>query len=145
MIAAGIDVGAKTTKAVIVDDERIVGLSSLVQTGFDQLASARKAFLEALKHAGKEESSVGRVFSTGAGAKAVTFATTSISDMRALARGVAHRLPTARTVIDVGAEEGRAVRLDENGRPLDFAVNEKCAAGTGAFVEAMSRALDVPL
>jgi benzoyl-CoA reductase subunit D len=145
VIAAGIDVGAKTTKAVIVEDDRILGRSSLVQTGFDQQASAEKALGEALKEAGLEISDIERIFSTGAGAKAVTFATTDISDVRAAARGASHFIPSTRTVIDVGAEEGRGIRVDANGRLIDFAINDKCAAGAGAFTEAMSRALEIPI
>jgi benzoyl-CoA reductase subunit D len=145
LIATGIDVGAKTTKAVIVDDDRILGRSSLVQTGFDQQESAEKALSEALKEAGLEKSAIARTFSTGAGAKAVAFGTSAISDVRAAARGASHFMPSVRTVIDVGAEEGRGIRLNASGRVMDFAINEKCAAGTGSFIEAMSRALEIPL
>lgn len=145
MIAAGIDVGAKTTKAVIVEDDRILGRSSLVQTGFNQQESAEQAFTEALQQAGLEKSAIQRTFSTGAGAKAVTFAAADISDVRAAARGASHFVPSAHTIIDVGAEEGRCIRVNDDGRVMDFAVNEKCAAGTGAFTEAMSRALEIPL
>jgi benzoyl-CoA reductase subunit D len=79
------------------------------------------------------------------GAKAVNFATADVSDIRAAARGASYFMPSARTVIDVGAEEARGIRVDETGRVLDFAINEKCAAGTGAFIEAISRALEIPL
>ena len=68
-----------------------------------------------------------------------------MTEVGADARGVAELFPSARAVIDVGAEEGRAIRIDEAGKVLDFAVNEKCAAGAGAFTEAMARALEVPL
>ncbi len=145
MITAGIDVGAKTTKAVILEDGRVLGRSSRVLTGFDQGEAARQAIEEALAEAGLEMEAVERTVSTGAGAKAVNFADEDISDVKAASRGANHILPAARTVIDVGAEDGRGIRCDERGGIIDFAVNEKCAAGAGAFTEAMSRALEVPL
>ena len=145
MITAGLDVGAKTTKAVILDNRQIVGRSSLILTGFDQQEAAEKAISEALTQAGLDQQAVERVIATGAGAKAVPFAHDTISDVKAAARGAKFFVPTARTVLDVGAEEGRGIRCDERGGVIDFAVNEKCAAGAGAFTEAMSRALEVPL
>lgn len=145
MITAGIDVGAKTTKVVIMDDGRILGCSSPVLTGFDQQEAAEKAMAEALAAAGLEQGTVERTVATGAGAKAVPFANDDISDVKAAARGANFFFPSTRTVIDVGAEEGRGIRCDEKGMVIDFAVNEKCAAGAGAFTEAMSRALEVPL
>ncbi|MGD1995236.1 MAG: acyl-CoA dehydratase activase [Anaerolineae bacterium] len=145
MITAGIDVGAKTTKAVIMDNGRILGRSSQVLTGFDQQEAAERALAEALAAARLEQEAVERAVTTGAGAKAIALADYDISDVKAAAVGARFFLPTARTVIDVGAEEGRGIRCGEQGVVIDFAVNEKCAAGAGAFTEAMSRALEVPL
>jgi benzoyl-CoA reductase subunit D len=147
VVTAGIDVGAKTTKVIIIDGDagQILGRSSLVLTGFDQQEAAEKALSEALEAAGLEQGATKRIVATGAGAKAVSFADETISDVKAAARGADHFLPTTRTVIDVGAEDGRGIRCDEGGKVIDFAVNEKCAAGAGAFTEAMSRALEVPL
>ncbi|MFQ5857104.1 MAG: acyl-CoA dehydratase activase [Anaerolineae bacterium] len=145
MITAGIDVGAKTTKVVIMNDGQVLGRSNPVLTGFDQQEAAEKAMAEALAAAGLEQGAIERTVATGAGAKAVPFANDAISDVKAAARGANFFFPSARTVIDVGAEEGRGIRCDEKGMVIDFAVNEKCAAGAGAFTEAMSRALEVPL
>jgi benzoyl-CoA reductase subunit D len=145
LIAAGIDVGAKTTKAVIIDGDAILGRSSLVLTGFDQTEAAEQAFAEALEGAGLSKDDVEEIVATGAGAKAVPFAGKKISDVKAAGRGALHLAPSARTVIDVGAEEGRAIRCGEAGKVIDFALNEKCAAGAGAFMEAMSHTLEVPL
>jgi benzoyl-CoA reductase subunit D len=140
-----VDVGAKTTKAVVVENENILGRSSVVLTGFDPSAAAEQALCEALDEAGLDISAVERCFSTGTGAKAVPFASANVSDVRAAARGASHLIRSARTVIDVGAEEGRSVRIAGDGRVLDFAINDRCAAGAGAFVEAMSHALEIPL
>jgi len=145
VITAGIDVGSKTTKVVILEDGRVLGRSSLVPTGFDQTESAQRAIEEALQATGLGAAAIERRVATGAGAKAVPEAAEHISDVKAAARGAHHLVPSARTVIDVGAEEGRGIRCSETGGVIDFAVNEKCAAGAGAFTEAMSRALELPL
>ncbi len=129
----------------MVEKEVVLGRSSLVPTGFDPSAAAEQALSQALKGAGLDLSAAERIISTGTGAKAVPFASASISDVRAAARGASHLIRSARTVIDVGAEEGRSVRLAEDGRVLDFAINDRCAAGAGAFIEAMSHALEIPL
>ena len=85
------------------------------------------------------------VFSTGAGRKMAPVAQDSVTEVSAAAKGAVFLYPDVRTVIDIGAEEGRAVKCDEQGRVQDFAVNEKCAAGAGSFTESMSRALEVDL
>jgi benzoyl-CoA reductase subunit D len=88
---------------------------------------------------------VERVVATGSGGKRATFADGYIADAAADARGVIRLVPSARTIIDVGGEEGRAIKIDADGRVKDFAVNEKCAAGTGTFVDTMARALEMPV
>jgi benzoyl-CoA reductase subunit D len=144
MITAGIDAGAKTIKAVIVGDGVVTG-QSLVPAGFNTRESAEKAYHQALAAAGVKREDVKVLIATGAGRKEVPGTTDTVTEVGADARGVAKLFPSARTVIDVGAEEGRAVRIDQAGKVQDFAVNEKCAAGAGAFTEAMARALEVPL
>ena len=98
---------------------------------------------EVLKKTGLTRKDVERVVATGSAAKRVAFANGAIPDAAADAQGVVKLIPTARTVIDVGAEEGRSIKISPEGKVLDFAINEKCAAGTGTFIEAMSRALEV--
>jgi benzoyl-CoA reductase subunit D len=142
MITAGIDCGAKNTKSVIVRDGRVLG-QGLVPTGFDLAKAAEDALAVALLAAGIPRTDIRRIGATGSGRTAVRIADVSVSDIKAMAGGAHYFLPSARTVVDVGAEEGRAVRLDDQGNPVDFAINEKCAAGAGAFIEAMARALDV--
>ncbi|OGP85469.1 MAG: CoA activase, partial [Deltaproteobacteria bacterium RBG_16_54_11] len=95
------------------------------------------------RKAGLKREAVERVVATGSAGKRVVFADGAIADAVADARGVNRLFPTARTVIDVGAEEGRAIKVSPEGKVLDFAINEKCAAGTGTFVEAMARALEI--
>lgn len=142
MITAGIDMGAKTVKVVIVKDNK-VSARSIVPTGFEPLESAEKAMDEAAKNAGISRKDIQRVFATGAGRKTIPFAANNITEVTADAKGAVFLLPSVRTVVDIGAEEARGISVDASGRVLDFAKNDKCAAGAGAFVESMSRALEV--
>ena len=142
MISAGIDIGAQNTKVVIVKDDQEILAKGIALTGFDQRASAEEALNSALKKAGISQSDLTHITSTGVGRNEAPGATKQVSEITANAKGGHFLYPSARVVVDVGAEEGRAVRLDEKGGVKDFAVNEKCAAGAGAFVEAMARALE---
>lgn len=144
MITAGVDVGNKYTKVVIMKDGRILS-KSMVLSGFDQKIAAAEAYEDALRQAGVGKNDVKYVVATGAGKKEVIYANDTVSEVGAGARGAIYFFPSARTVIDVGAEEGRASKCDERGKIIDFAINEKCAAGAGSFTEAMARALEVPL
>jgi benzoyl-CoA reductase subunit D len=149
MITAGIDLGAKAVKTVILKDGQVIG-RGLALSGFDQSVAAEKAFNDAMQNASVSRDQIQYVVSTGTGKGIVTNKTlvnagSEGTDQGTACKGAVFLHPSARTVIDVGAEEGRAVRCDEKGRVKDFAVNEKCAAGAGAFTEAMSRALEVPL
>ncbi|MBI4319282.1 MAG: CoA activase [Chloroflexi bacterium] len=144
MATAGIDIGAKTIKVVVLEDGKLIG-KSLVQGGLDQKASAEQALTDALAEAGIARDRVSRIVATGAGRKYAPFADDDVTEVGADARGIVYLMPSVRTVIDVGAEEGRGVRVDTRGKVVDFVVNEKCAAGAGTFTEAMARALEVKL
>lgn len=144
MITAGIDCGAKNTKTVILKDGQIVGTASVL-TGFDQEKAVKESFEKAMQAAGVNRSDVKTIYGTGSGKESVTIADDTINDIKAMGKGAVFFFPSARTVADVGAEEGRAAKIDQNGQAVDFAINEKCAAGAGAFIEAMARALETPL
>ena len=144
MITAGIDCGAKNTKTVIMKDKEIIGKGKSM-TGFDQEAAIKASFEAALKDANISESDVEKIGGTGAGMDDIKQATVKVNEIKAMAKAANYYFPSARTVTDVGAEEGRAVKIDEKGAVIDFAINEKCAAGAGAFIEAMARALEVSL
>jgi benzoyl-CoA reductase subunit D len=141
MITVGVDAGAKTVKVVVMKDNRIVG-KALVSAGPDAKAAANQALDEALKAAGIGKDDVRKILATGAGRKEIDFAQGEITEVDADAKGIAFVLPNVRTVIDVGAEEGRVVKVNEAGQVIDSAINQKCAAGAGTFVEAMARALE---
>jgi len=142
MIVAGIDVGGKNVHIVIKKDGQILGKAT-GPAGIKKAQAVEQLYDEVLKKAGLTRKDVERVVAAGSSAKRVAFANGFIPDAVADARGVNKLVPSARTVIDVGAEECRAVKVSHEGKVLDFVVNEKCAAGTGAFVEAMSRALEI--
>jgi len=142
MIVAGIDVGGKNLHIILKKEGQILEKAS-GPAGIKKAEAVEQLYDEILKKAGITRNDVGRVMATGSSAKRVAFADGSIPDAAADARGVNKLVPSARTVIDVGAEEGRAIKVSPEGKVLDFAINDKCAAGTGTFVEAMSRALEV--
>jgi len=142
MIVAGIDVGGKSVHIVIKKDGQIVGKIA-GPAGIKKAQAVERLYDEVLKKAGFGRKDVERVIATGSWAKRVAFAHGTVPDAAADARGVIKLIPTARTVINVGAEECRSIKISPEGTVLDFAINEKCAAGTGTFVEAMSRALEV--
>ncbi|MBI5570549.1 MAG: CoA activase [Desulfomonile tiedjei] len=144
MIIAGIDCGAKNTKTVIMKDGQIIG-KGIVPTGFEQSRAVNESLKIALKEAGITKDQLNHIGGTGSGAKAITDADVKVNDIKAIAAAANYFFPNSRTVADVGAEEGRAVKVNAQGDVEDFAINAKCAAGAGAFIEAMARALETPL
>jgi predicted CoA-substrate-specific enzyme activase len=144
MITAGLDIGAKTVKIVILKDDNIIG-QTLVMAGYDIQESLKKAWEESLPTAGVQINQIDRIVATGAGRKAADMAHDQTTEVSAGAKGAFFLDNRIRTVIDVGSEEARAIKINNSGKVVDFAINEKCAAGTGAFTEAMARALEVTL
>ncbi len=142
MITAGIDCGAKNTQAIILQEGQIIG-KAMLATGYDQEKAAEESLTKAAKDAGIAKDDVQKIFATGSGRTSLKVADDTVSEIKAMAKGAHFTFPNARTVIDIGAEEGRAAKIDEQGNVVDFAINEKCAAGAGAFIEGMARALDV--
>ena len=144
MITAGIDMGAKTIKVVVLKDGDRVA-SAMKLAGFDTETTANEVMAEAIEKAGVARSDLDRVLATGAGRDEAPDKDGVVTEVGSASRATHYLYPDARTVIDVGAEEGRAIRCNDRGKVVDFAINEKCAAGAGAFTEAMARALEVPL
>jgi benzoyl-CoA reductase subunit D len=144
MLTAGIDMGTQRVKVVILKDNQILSRNQNF-SGFEPTKAAEQAFEEALQNAKLSREDIQHVTATGAGVEMTPFSDSTISMMGADARAGAYFFSSARTVIDVGAEEARAVRCDEKGIMLDFVVNARCAAGAGTFIEAMARALEVEL
>lgn len=144
MLVAGVDIGAKNVHAVVFGEGQILGKAE-VPSGFDQEEAAEEGLRLALQAAGASVNDLVAVAATGAGRKVLGRASEQPTEIVADARGAHFLCPGVKTVIDVGADEARVVRLGEGGKILDFAVNDRCAAGTGAFVEAISRALELSL
>jgi len=144
MLTAGIDMGTQRAKVAILKDNHVLAQSQKF-CGFEPNKAAKQALEEALKDAQVSRDQIQHVTATGAGVDMAPFSDSTISMMGADARAGAYFFPSARTVIDVGAEDARAVSCDENGTMLDFVVNARCAAGAGTFIEAMARALEVKL
>lgn len=144
MITAGVESGAQNTKVVIVQDRQIKGKAKVL-TGFDPPGSARKALEKGRTNAGCEPDQPAGIGVTGSGKDSVNIGTVRVNDIKAMAKAATFFFQKAGTVIDVGLEESRVAKLDASGRVLDFAINEKCAAGSGSFLEVMARALELDL
>ena len=143
--AAGVDVGSTQTKAVLIDEAgRIVG-RALTATGANVIRAAESAFRETLASGDIREEEVEYVVGTGYGRYKVTFGNTQVTEISCHGRGAVHMFPKTRTVVDMGGQDTKAIRVSARGEIVDFCMNDKCAAGTGRFLGAASSALDIPL
>jgi len=141
----GIDVGASRTKVAILDaHKRIVG-RSVAKSGTDFSATARRCLQDALGMAKGSIDDIGRAVATGYGRKNVDAARDSKTEISCHAKGCFHYFPMEITIIDIGGQDNKIIKLDDKGRRLNFKMNRKCAAGTGAFLEEMSLRLDIPI
>ncbi len=138
---AGIDVGSTYTKAVILDDHDRVKGRALMRTGFKLGEAADRVLQQALAQAGLERSDVAYTATTGYGRFQASFRDVNVTDLTASARGARFLFPGTQTILDVGGQTMKASRLDDHGRVRSFRLNDKCAAGTGAFLEKTARYL----
>jgi predicted CoA-substrate-specific enzyme activase len=142
---AGIDVGTTTTKAVVIDaDDKVLG-SSVQRSGADLALAVTVAFEEATTRAGIAQDTVQAIVATGYGRRNVTFAHDTKTEIACHGRGCYHHFPEAITVVDIGGQDSKIIKLDAQGRRVGFKMNRKCAAGTGAFLEEMAHKLDIPI
>lgn len=144
MITIGIDLGTQRVQVIVLKDNTIASRAQ-TQSGFDPTKAAEQAVDEALKQVNLKLSDVTCFAATGSAMDMAPYSASTVSMMGADAKAGIFLFPKARTIIDVGAEEARAVKCDMRGVMVDFVVNERCAAGAGAFIEAMARALEVKL
>lgn len=142
---AGVDVGSVSTAAVVVDRQGQLRGSGLVATGAQCHRASEHVLRIAGECAGLNGNAYRAVAATGYGRERVPARTTSITEITCHARGIADLFPDARFVIDVGGQDCKALRIDGGGRVVDFAMNDRCAAGTGRFFETMCRALEIDL
>jgi predicted CoA-substrate-specific enzyme activase len=144
-IYVGADVGASRTKVAILDaDKKLIG-HAVQKSGTNFTATAQECLDVSLKMAGAKEADIARAISTGYGRKNVGFAGDTKTEIGCHASGCYLYFPEALTIIDIGGQDNKIIKLDEAGRRTSFKMNRKCAAGTGAFLEEMSARLDVPL
>ncbi|MBC7104586.1 MAG: 2-hydroxyglutaryl-CoA dehydratase [Firmicutes bacterium] len=144
MITVGIDMGSVTTKAVVLVDGRWGG-ASLLPTGADNRGSAEAVLARALAEAGVGREQVAAIVATGYGRINAPFAHRQVTEITCHGRGCHALLPQTRTIVDVGGQDSKVIRVDDRGRVVDFVMNDKCAAGTGRFLEVMARALETDL
>jgi benzoyl-CoA reductase subunit D len=145
MITAGIDVGIKTVKAVIVKDNEIVASGVAPSDGFERGKAAEELWDKVLKQANLSTSDIENVIATGTGKTDVDFATNNVVEPVADIKAALWFFPSGRTVIDVGAEQIRVLKYDETGKVPNYTLNQMCGAGLGSFAESMARALEVTL
>lgn len=136
---AGIDVGSTYAKAVVLNEQGVILGHALKNTGFKLAEVASQVYQRALKSAGLTESDISYVVATGFGRHMVLFSDTQVTDLTASARGATFFFPGTRTILDVGGQTMKATRIDELARVKSFRLNDKCAAGTGAFLEKTAR------
>ncbi len=150
MIVAGIDVGSLTGKCVILKAAQKFGMdeilsSSLTHTRVKPVTTATIVYEEALENANLTKGEIKYSVGTGYGRVKIPFADKNISEISCHGRGAFHYLPNVRTIIDVGGQDSKVIRVDASGKLSDFTMNDKCAAGTGRFLEVMARALETTL
>ncbi len=142
---AGVDVGSTQTKAVILNERREIVARSLIDTGANVTRAAERSFEEALGVAGIRRDEVVYVVGTGYGRYRVTFGDAQITEISCHARGACLIFPKTRTVIDMGGQDAKGIKIGEEGDVKDFVMNDKCAAGTGRFLANSAEALNMPL
>jgi len=145
IFGAGVDVGSTQTKAVIVDETRRIVARSLIATGANVTKAGENAFVKAFEAAGLPREAVGYVVGTGYGRYKVTFGDAQITEITCHARGAQSLFPATRTVIDMGGQDTKAIKVGPDGSVVDFSMNDKCAAGTGRFLSAAADVTGVGL
>jgi len=144
MITAGIDIGSITAKAALFNNDHILG-SRVIFTGYNAKKAGRTVLDETLAALNMAASDIHTIVSTGYGRNTVDFADKAITEITCHGAGAHFIDPEVRTIIDVGGQDSKVVRINEAGKVVDFAMNDKCAAGTGRFLEVMARAMEVDL
>ena len=142
---AGVDSGSSSTDALILDEDRRIVGSAILPTGAGAASGAEKALEAALRDAGLAREDLAALVTTGYGRETVGLSDTSVTEITCHARGAHHVYPAARTVIDIGGQDSKVIRLDAEGHVENFVMNDKCAAGTGRFLEMMARTLGLSL
>ena len=144
MTTAGIDIGSITAKAALFENGKLLA-TKVIFTGYNSEAAGLKVYEEILSEKGIDKNSVTKIVSTGYGRNSVKFADKSFTEIMCHAAGAYFLNPHVLTIIDIGGQDSKAILLDDKGKVKNFVMNDKCAAGTGRFLEVMARALEVNL
>ncbi len=144
MITAGIDIGSITSKAAVLADGKLLG-TRVIFTGYNSEVAGRRVFEELLEELRLDPSALRKIISTGYGRNSVTFVNKSMTEIICHGAGAHYLNPGVRSIMDIGGQDSKVIVIDEKGKVKNFSMNDKCAAGTGRFLEVMARALEVDL
>lgn len=145
MYYLGIDIGSLSCDAVVIDKDGVITASSVVPTGARNLEAVARVRREVTAGAGISTEKICAIVATGYGRDRVEDRIASVTEITCHARGIQALLPKTDILVDIGGQDSKALRFDKEGRVEQFAMNDKCAAGTGRFLEAMARALEVDI
>lgn len=145
MVTAGVDIGSRTTKVVIIDGENKILADAIELTGIHPARTGWLVMEEAWEKANLSREDISQIVVTGYGRVSADFADKAITEITCHAKGVHYLNPSICTIIDIGGQDSKIIKLDEMGRVADFAMNDRCAAGTGKFLELTARALETDL
>ena len=145
VLVAGVDIGSTTAKAVVLDqDDRM--WTAMIPTGTKPPQSGKQVFQESLEKSSHSPSEVAYIIATGYGRVTADFANKTVTEIACHGRGASYVEPTVRTIIDIGGQDAKSISLGDRGKVIDFLINDKCASGTGRFLESASQlVLHVPL
>ncbi|MCM1256808.1 MAG: acyl-CoA dehydratase activase [Roseburia sp.] len=145
MYVMGIDSGSTSTNAVIMNDKREIVAYDVVRTGAKSGESAERILQEVLDKAGLKKEDIERIVSTGYGRVSIDFADENVTEISCHGKGAHYFNPKIRTILDIGGQDSKGIRLNEEGEVVDFVMNDKCAAGTGRFLEMIARSLEIDI
>ena len=145
MYYAGIDVGSLSADTVILDTQRRIVAYDISPTGANSKVAGESSFRHALDRAEISVKQIACAVSTGYGRVSLEFADKAVTEITCHGRGAYHLFPDTRTIVDIGGQDSKVIKLGSGGKVVDFSMNDKCAAGTGRFLEVMAKALEVDL
>ncbi len=145
MVVLGIDSGSTSTNAVIMNEKREIVAFSVVRTGAKSGDSAQRILEDVLQRAGMTQAELDLIVSTGYGRVSIPFADENVTEISCHGKGAHYFNPEVRSILDIGGQDSKAIRLNESGEVTDFVMNDKCAAGTGRFLEMMARTLEMDI
>jgi predicted CoA-substrate-specific enzyme activase len=145
MYVMGIDSGSTSTNAVIMDNEKNIKAFSVIRTGAKSGESAERILSDILEKAQLKKEDIAWIVSTGYGRVSIPFADENVTEISCHGRGAHYFNPKIRTILDIGGQDSKAIKLDAQGEVIDFVMNDKCAAGTGRFLEAIARTLEISI